>query len=475
MSEGKIRPVKVDLSSREKVRILLLSGCNLPDVKCHRTSDEEKILGESVQCGMSMKDFSGLGLFQVNKIYNSDGKYLNICFTNYYVLFRKESSLVPEDSLISATAYIALDSYFYGRLVITPWEFFKFNILHDVASHYGTHPWYWYLTQGLPAVLGVSFAGLLWATYTVLRHPSEHKIGLLLLAVMAVHVVLHSFVPHKEFRFMLPILPMIYYLTQDVIVRWSRKAPQANKHATHEKIGGYQSPMNTRDSGEVTSVLPASWVVMQYLTERGGMMGRGGANTRMLWVVGGSGFWNSHSLDEIKQWELLLHACVLWRIYALAFGLLFGNLMPALYFGMIHQSGTLKVMPLLREAMPSNTSSVLFAMPCHSTPLYSHLHINVTTHHLNCDPPLSVRIGEGDESERFMQNPVRWWRAEFANRPGPDYVVMFDKVKPRLQPVLATYKLTHELAHTQFPQGEVSEKVLVFAKTSKSVEADEVV
>lgn len=44
-------------------------------------------------------------------------------------------------SLITGAALVALDSYFYGRLIVTPWEFVKFNVLHDIASFYGTHPW----------------------------------------------------------------------------------------------------------------------------------------------------------------------------------------------------------------------------------------------------------------------------------------------------------------------------------------------
>ncbi|KAJ8720607.1 hypothetical protein PYW08_006072 [Mythimna loreyi] len=280
-------------------------------------------------------------------------------------------------ALVAGGALVALDSYFYGRLVVTPWEFFRFNVLHDVASFYGQHPWHWYLTQGIPAVLGINLLPVLWGITNVLRRPKENKIGGLLLAAAALHVALYSFVPHKEFRFVLPLLPIFMYLAQDVIVPWSRKATKI-------------------------------------------------------------------------------------QLYLLASTILVGNLVPAAYFGVLHQAGALQVMPALREAA-NNRSAITFLMPCHSTPLYSHLHLNITTRYLHCEPPLNS-TGGTTEAEAFFNNPQRWWRAEHAHRQTPDLVVLFDRLKGRVETLLTGYKLIHELPHTQFPEGEVSEKVLVYQK-----------
>ncbi|XP_052749671.1 GPI mannosyltransferase 3 [Galleria mellonella] len=294
-------------------------------------------------------------------------------------------------ALISGGALVALDSYFYGRLVVTPWEFFRFNVLYDVASFYGQHPWHWYITQGLPAVLGVNVLPVLASMYAILRRPKEHKIGLLLLVAATLYVALYSFISHKEFRFMLPLLPILLYLAQDVIAPWSRKAKK-------------------------------------------------------------------------------------WQLYIVAGVILVGNAVPALYFGYVHQAATVKVVPLLRDAVPHNRSSIAFLMPCHSTPLYSHLHINVTTRYLNCDPPID-KVGETHESEAFFNNPLRWWRAEYSTRATPTLLVMFDRLRGRLDAPLAAYTLLHQLPHTQFPEGEVGENVLVYRKVESQpkLRADEVV
>ncbi|XP_059061700.1 hemicentin-2-like [Achroia grisella] len=274
---------------------------------------------------------------------------------------------LPIASIVGG-ALVALDSYFYGRLILTPWEFFRFNILHDVASFYGQHSWYWYLTVGVPLVLGVNLVPVVASIYVILRRPKENKIGLLLLIAVSFYIAVHSVIAHKEFRFVLPILPILLYLAQDVIAPWSRKA-------------------------------------------------------------------------------------IKWQLYFAALTIFVANAVPAAYIGYLHQAGPLQVMPLLREAIPHNRTSIAFLTPCHSTPLYSHLHINVTTRYLNCDPPID-KVGETYEAEAFFNNPLRWWRAEYAARATPTLLVMFDRLRGRLEAPLTGYKLLHQIQHTVFTEAK---------------------
>lgn len=283
--------------------------------------------------------------------------------------------------LMAGGSLVALDTYLYGRFIVTPWEFFRFNVLYDIASFYGQHPWHWYLTQGLPAILGINLLPVLWAIYNILHRPKEHRIGMVLLTAASLHIALYSFIPHKEFRFVLPLLPIFLYLAQDVIVPWSRKAKR-------------------------------------------------------------------------------------WQLYLVAGSIFLGNAVPAAYFSTIHQSGTLAVMPILRDNLQNNRSSVSFLMPCHSTPLYSHLHLNVSARYLNCDPPIN-KTGEITEAEAFFNNPQRWWRNEYSTKQLPTLVVLFDRLRGRVETLLSGYSLIHELPHTQFPEGEVGEKVLVYRKTER--------
>ncbi|CAK1542737.1 unnamed protein product [Leptosia nina] len=282
-------------------------------------------------------------------------------------------------SLIAGGSLVALDTYFYGKLIVTPWEFFQYNVLQDVGSFYGTHPWHWYISQGLPAVLGVTLPLVLWGAISVVKRPKENIIGAVLLAAAAVHVGLHSCIPHKEFRFVLPLLPILLYLAQSVVVPWSRKAKR-------------------------------------------------------------------------------------WQLYTLATVLLVGNALPSVYFGLLHQGASTRVMPLLREAIPHNRTSLLFMMPCHSTPLYSHLHTNVTARYLDCSPPPP---GKTYESETFFNNPQTWWSKEYSTKQPPTLIVLFDVLRGRVESLLERYQLLYELPHTQFPSGEVGKNILVFERVER--------
>lgn len=51
------------------------------------------------------------------------------------------------------------------------WNFLRVNVLYDLATQFGVHPWHWYLTQGLPAVLGAHLPLALLGLALALRTP----------------------------------------------------------------------------------------------------------------------------------------------------------------------------------------------------------------------------------------------------------------------------------------------------------------
>lgn len=44
---------------------------------------------------------------------------------------------------LALTWSICVDSWFYGRLTIVQWNFVMFNVVKDMATLYGSHPWHW--------------------------------------------------------------------------------------------------------------------------------------------------------------------------------------------------------------------------------------------------------------------------------------------------------------------------------------------
>lgn len=48
---------------------------------------------------------------------------------------------------------ILLDSFLHGKFLVSWFNFFLYNVYHNIGTHYGTHPWYWYIVQGYPTIL----------------------------------------------------------------------------------------------------------------------------------------------------------------------------------------------------------------------------------------------------------------------------------------------------------------------------------
>lgn len=110
---------------------------------------------------------------------------------------------------------VLLDSICHGSLVVTPYEFFKFNLLQNLSGFYGVQPWHWYLSSGLPSILGIQILPFLWATITVLKNRHIHPNELVMLGVIVFTVTVYRFV-FLNFNFFLNLFDvfLVFYLTR---------------------------------------------------------------------------------------------------------------------------------------------------------------------------------------------------------------------------------------------------------------------
>lgn len=99
-----------------------------------------------------------------------------------------------------------LDSTAYGKLTFTAWNFIRFNVLEGGSGHFGSHPWHWFISQGLPAVLTVHLIPIFLGIIIALRNRS---IPFIFFSVPALYITVHSLIAHKEHRFLLPIIPFL--------------------------------------------------------------------------------------------------------------------------------------------------------------------------------------------------------------------------------------------------------------------------
>ncbi|CAG5855545.1 unnamed protein product [Menidia menidia] len=278
---------------------------------------------------------------------------------------------VPIGMLAVLTSAL-VDCLFYEKWTLVQLNFLKFNIFHGVADFYGSHPWHWYLSQGFAVVIGPHLPFFLHGCALAFR---RYKI---LLVAVVWTIGVYSFLPHKEFRFIYPVLPLCM-------------------------------------------------------------------------VFCGT------SLAHLKAWRR-----------AAAVALLVSNLVLALYTGLIHQRGTLDVMSHVRALcdVSDPQPDILFLMPCHSTPFYSHIHCPLKMRFLECPPDLGEE-GYFDEAERFFNEPLQWLKDSFPYKSSlPTHVALFDVLEKEISVFLKgnNFVRTAEIFHTHVPEGRVGGSIFIYER-----------
>lgn len=319
----------------------------------------------------------------------------------------------------------------YGKWTFVLVNFLKFNFLNPGGDFYGTHPWHWYFTQGLPVMaftfLPLSLAGMWWS--------KQRQLSCLIAWVLAIY----STLGHKEFRFILPILPLammfagyaIAVLEQKWAWEGSSNTPGFNPHTLR--------PKDPDRSGDEP---PGFWSRMTTAVhnQKGTSIGA--------------------QKGDKKLWAVLMM-------------LLLTNLPAAFYTSLIHQRGSEAVMEhLANEARVGRVERVLFLMPCHATPYYSSLHTNIPMRFLDCSP--SDEPGYVDEADRFKAHPVSFLYSMFNGRNAeelPSHIVLFDSMEKRVSMFLQSedYLLDKRIFHAHFPvDRELQGHVLVYTRSAKT-------
>lgn len=249
------------------------------------------------------------------------------------------------------------------------------------GSLYGTHPFLWYIYAGIPAICGSMLPFLLFNFAVVISNPSQissncNKIDdsrMVLFGIIIPYIILHSFSEHKEFRFLLPILPLICVLTADAMVELVIF------------MEGGTAPIN------VDAVKHSDSLVKHVKDDSRGKLT---ARSKGLFVV-----------------------------------MIMLNYPHLLYLGMIHQRGPIAVNRYLTSVISERVQrkgtglkrhSIHYLMGCHSTPLYSHLHIpdvKISAWYLDCSPDCRSSSEEICESDAFLNDPLGFVKATYDHLP----------------------------------------------------------
>lgn len=107
-------------------------------------------------------------------------------------------------TILSIALTVSIDSLIYGRLIWPEFQVFYFNTVLNMSHHWGVDPWYTYFVKVLPLNLTISYPLAIFAIFYKRKGSLVDFKVLELISPAILFIILYSFLPHKEYRFIFP-------------------------------------------------------------------------------------------------------------------------------------------------------------------------------------------------------------------------------------------------------------------------------
>ncbi|RDW68421.1 hypothetical protein BP5796_09078 [Coleophoma crateriformis] len=321
---------------------------------------------------------------------------------DYMIIFREVLLCGSAMLLISALS----DRFYYGEWTFPAYQWFRFNVGQDLAVFYGSMPFHYYISQGIPLLLTTYLPFLLAVPFVKTTEKptgATQNLTFIFSATIISSISVLSLIQHKEVRFIYPLLPLLHILLSPTVTAIF---------------------MTTETCTKFPEPFPSTPIVTVRKTSRYSYL-----KYSILLLNIAIGYYTT----QIHQAGVISVVDFLRKDYETLALDSRGNLQS--------MNITYPDMPALEEWERSDFTDgetfAAFLMPCHSTPWRSHLaHPGLNAWALTCEPPLALPAGSKerseyrDEADRFFDNPSKFLTEEVGGRdkPWPRYVVGFEGI-----------------------------------------------
>jgi len=162
--------------------------------------------------------------------------YLDGIFSCDLRLIRRPKKLILPcvSFLLGASVSVAVDTYYFSpspslsNVVITPWSNFQYNVNALNLAEHGLHPFWTHIVVNLPCLLGPALFIPSISSQSLLTSLKQLFQDISFLCSVS-GLILLSLRPHQEFRFLLPIIPLLLvslsqFLPPDAFLSTSSKS-----------------------------------------------------------------------------------------------------------------------------------------------------------------------------------------------------------------------------------------------------------
>ncbi|EUC44465.1 glycosyltransferase family 22 protein [Bipolaris oryzae ATCC 44560] len=164
-------------------------------------------------------------------VFRSELAILVATVTVYLFLTRKISIIsviIPAGIgglIVGLICTVPLDSFFWQTFPLWPeWTGFYYNTIQGNSANWGVSPWYFYFVNALPRLMLNPITYLVCIPIAV-SNPASQRRSLDLLIPLLSFVAIYSFLPHKEWRFILYVIPGLTAVAADGAAWiWTRRS-----------------------------------------------------------------------------------------------------------------------------------------------------------------------------------------------------------------------------------------------------------